>query len=148
MHDCPAGIDGLYIPLLLGAIYDSKDLAASVMDFAPAVWLNPLPDSGNGFGAAISESAFAAVDAGCSKFPHVSKIEDSPMSFADVERSQFQDVCNNSDYAEFSGLWNSNALRRLIKGELPKNANVVIGNRLYIVKLVTVEMRSSRNLGW
>ena len=47
------------------------------------------------------------------------------MSFADVERSQYQDVWNNSDHAEFSGLWNSNAFRRLKMGESPKNANVV-----------------------
>ena len=32
------------------------------MNFAPGMWLNPLPDSGNGFGAAISESAFAAAE--------------------------------------------------------------------------------------
>ena len=69
MHDCLTGIDGLYNPLLLGAVNDSEDLAASAMDFAPGMWLNPLPDSGNGFGAVISESAFAAADVGCSKFP-------------------------------------------------------------------------------
>ena len=91
------------------------------------MWLNPLPDAGNGFGAVISESTFAAADVGCSTFPHVKKIEDPPMSFADVERSQYQGVWNDSDYAEFSGLWNSNAFRRLEKGELPKNANVVTG---------------------
>ena len=28
---------------------------------------------------------------------------------------------------EFNGLWNSNAFRRLKKGELPKNANIVTG---------------------
>ena len=75
----------------------------------------------------ISESAFAAADVGCSKFPHFSKIEDPPISFADVERSQYRDVWNDSDDAEFSGLWNSNAFRRLKKGELSKNANVVSG---------------------
>ena len=89
--------------------------------------MNPLPDSGNGVGAVISESAFAAAGVGCSKFSHISKIEDLPMSFADVERSQYQDVWNDSDCAEFSGLWNSNAFRRLKKRELTKNANVVIG---------------------
>ena len=89
MHDCLTGIDGLYNPLLLGAVNDSEDLAASVMDFAPGMWLNPLPDSGNGFGAVVSENAFAAADVGCSKFPHISKIEDPPMSFADVKRSQY-----------------------------------------------------------
>ena len=52
------------------------------------MWLDPLPDSGNGFRAVVSESAFATGDVGCSKFPHVSKIEDPPKSFADVERSQ------------------------------------------------------------
>ena len=49
------------------------------------------------------------------------------MSFAGAERSQYQDVWNDSDYAEFSGLSNLNAFRRLKKGELPKNANVVTG---------------------
>ena len=97
------------------------------MDLAPGVWLNPLLDSGNGFGVVISESAFAAADVGCSEFSHISKIEGSLISFADVVRSQYQDVWNDSDYAEFRGLWNSNAFRRLQKGELPKNANVVIG---------------------
>ena len=85
MHDCLTGIDGLYNPLLLGAVNDSEDLAVSAMDFATGMWLNPLPDSGNDFGAVISESVFAAADVDCSKFPHVSKIEDPPMSFADVE---------------------------------------------------------------
>ena len=32
MHDCLAGIDGLYNLLLLGAVNDSKDLAAGVLD--------------------------------------------------------------------------------------------------------------------
>ena len=127
MHDCLTGIDGLYNPLLHGAVNDSEDLAASAMEFAPGMWLNPLPDSGNGFRGMISGSAFAAAGVGFSKFPHVSKIEDPPMSFADVERSQYQDVWNGSDYAEFSDLWNTNAYRRLKKGELPKNANVVAG---------------------
>ena len=87
MHDGLTGSDGLYNPLLLGDVSDSEDLAPSAMDFAPGLWLNPLPDSENGFGAVMSESAFAAADVGCSKFPHVSKIEDPPISFADVERS-------------------------------------------------------------
>ena len=104
MHDCLTGIDGLHNPLLLGAVNNSEDLVASAMDFTPGTWLNPLRDSGNGFGAVISESAFAA--AGYSGFPHISKIEDPPTSFADVERSQDQDVWNDSDYAEFSGPWN------------------------------------------
>ena len=71
MHTCLAGIDGLYNSLLLGAVSDSKDLAASMMDFAPGMWLNPLPYSGNSFGAVISESAFAAADVGCSEFPRL-----------------------------------------------------------------------------
>ena len=56
-------------------------------------------------------------------------MEDSPTSFTDVERSQYQDVWNDSDYAEINALWNSNAFRRLKKGELPKNANVLTGKR-------------------
>ena len=127
MHDCLTGIDGLYNPLLLGAVSNSEDLAASAMDLSPGMWLNPLPGSGNSFGAMTSDSAFVAADIGCSELPHVSKIEDPPMSFADVERSQYQDVWSDSDYGEFSGLWNSNAFRRLKKGELPKNANVATG---------------------
>ena len=87
--------------------------------------VEPAADSGNDFGAVTSELAFAATHVGCSEFPHISKIEDPSISFADVERSQYQDVWNVSDDAEFSGLWNSNAFRRLKKGELPKNANVV-----------------------
>ena len=38
---------------------DSKDLATRAMDFAPGMWLNPLPNSVNDFGAVIYESAFA-----------------------------------------------------------------------------------------
>ena len=44
-----------------------------------------------------------------------SEIEDPPIHFADVERSQYQ------------GVWNSIALRRLKREKLPKNENVVIG---------------------
>ena len=66
-------------------------------------------------------------DFDCSEFPHVSKIVDPPMGFADIERSQYQDVWNDSDYAKFNGRWNSNAFRHLKKEELPKNANVVTG---------------------
>ena len=84
MHDCLTGIDGLYNPLLLGAVNNPEDLAASAMEVSPGMWLNPLPDSGNGFGAVISASAFAAAGIGCSEFPHISKIEDPPRSFADV----------------------------------------------------------------
>ena len=68
------------------------------------MWLNPLLDSGNGFGAVISESGFAAADVDCSEIPHVSKKEDPPISFADAERSLYWDVWNDSDYADFSGL--------------------------------------------
>ena len=75
----------------------------------------------------ISESAFVAAGFSCSEVRHISKIEDPPISFADVERSQYQDVWNDSDYAESSGLWNSNAFRRLKKAKLPKKANVVTG---------------------
>ena len=56
MHDCLTGIDALYNPLLLGAVNDSEDLAANTMNFAPSMWFNPLSDSGNGFGAGISEN--------------------------------------------------------------------------------------------
>ena len=31
MYDCLTGIDGLYNPLLLGTVNDSKDLAASAI---------------------------------------------------------------------------------------------------------------------
>ena len=37
MHDCLTGSDGLYNPLLLGAVNNSEDLAASEMDFAPGM---------------------------------------------------------------------------------------------------------------
>ena len=127
MHDCLTGVDGLYNPLLLGAVNDTEDLAASAMDSACGMWLNPLLDSGIGFKAVKSESEFAAADVDCSEFPHICKIEDPPTSFADVERSYYQGIWNDSDYAGFSGLWNPNAFRRLKKGELPKNANVVTG---------------------
>ena len=38
------------------------------MGVAPGMWLNPLPDSGDGFGAVISESAFAVADVGCVRY--------------------------------------------------------------------------------
>ena len=72
MHDGLTGSDGLYNPLLLAAVNDTEDLATSAMDFSPGMWLNPLPDSGNGFGAVISGSAFATADFNCSEFPRVS----------------------------------------------------------------------------
>ena len=83
------------------------------MDFAPGVWLDPLLDSGNGSGAVCSESAFASADFDCSEFPHISKIEDPPISFAGVECSQYRNVWNDSDFAEFSGMWKWNTFRRL-----------------------------------
>ena len=58
MHDSLIGIDGLYNPLLLGAVNDTEDLAASAIDFAPGMWMNLLLDSGNGFGAVICERVF------------------------------------------------------------------------------------------
>ena len=91
------------------------------MDFAPGMlWLNPLPDSEHGFEAVISKRAFATAGFGCSEFLHVSKIEDPQINFADVERSLYQDVWNDFNYSEFSGLWNLNAFRRLIKGGVAK----------------------------
>ena len=74
MHDCLTGIDGLYNPLLLGVVNDTEDLAASAIDFAPGMWLNPLLNSGNGYGAVISESAFATADFDCSEFSYIRKI--------------------------------------------------------------------------
>ena len=130
MHDCFTGTDGLHNPLQLGAVNDTEDLAACAMEFAPAMWLNPLLDSGTSFEVVISESAFAAADddVDCREFPKFRKIEDPPNSFADVELSQHQDVWNDSDYAEFSGLCISNSFIRLKKGELPNNVNIVTGN--------------------
>ena len=37
MQDCLTGSDVLYNPLLLGAVNDTEDVAASAMDFAPGV---------------------------------------------------------------------------------------------------------------
>ena len=102
-----AGVFGGHIPALLKAPH--------------CMWLNPLLDSGNSFGAVIYESAFASADVDCCEFLHICKIEDLPVSFADVERSQYQNVWNDSDYAAFNGLRNSNAFRRLKERELPKN---------------------------
>ena len=85
----------------------------------------------------------------CSKFPHISEIEDPPISFADVERSQGQDVWNDSDYAEFRGMWNSNAFRRLKKGEFKKNPNNVV-TRKWAKNWKTDDREKviSQNLGW
>ena len=60
MHGCLTGIDGRYILLLLGVVNDIEDLAANAMDFAVGMGLDPLLDSGNDFGAVVSESAFAS----------------------------------------------------------------------------------------
>ena len=85
---CLTETDGLHNPLLLGAVNDTEYLAGSAMEFSPSMWLNPLSDSGNSFGAVISESAFAAADFECNEFSYIAKIEDPPISSADVERSQ------------------------------------------------------------
>ena len=60
-----------------------------------------------------------------SEFPHISKIEDPSMSFADIERTQYTQIGNGSNYNKFSCLWNLNAFRRLKKREVSKNGNVV-----------------------
>ena len=89
MHDCLTGIDGLYNPLLLGAVNDTEGLAASTMNFAPGMWLDPLLDSGNGFVAVVSESVFVAADFDCSEFPHISKVENLfQLVLRDIKRSQ------------------------------------------------------------
>ena len=118
-------MDGLYSLLLLGAVNDIEDLAASAIDFVPGMWLDPLFDSRNDFGTVVFESAFISADFDSGEFPHIYKVEDPTNSLADVERSHYQDVWNDSDRAEFSSLWNSNAFRRLKKAELPKNANTM-----------------------
>lgn len=112
--------------LLLGAVNDVVTLASSVMEFAPGVWWNLQLDSGNGFGVVYTVSAFASADSDARAFP--------PISFENVERSQYQDDWNASYYAEFNGLWKSNAFRRLIEEGLPKNANVVTGKWVKIWK--------------
>ena len=75
------------------------------MNFAPGMWLSPLLDSRNSVEAVISESAFTTADFDCSEFQRISNMDGKSFSFADVESSQYQDVWNDSDYAEFSGLW-------------------------------------------
>ena len=113
IHDCLTRTDGQYNPLLLGPVKGAGDLVASAMDFAPGVWLNPQLDPGNGL-----KSAFTGADSDGRAFPHTSNMEDSPISFEDVERSRYQDVWNESDYAGLSGLSNSNVFRRLKKGDV------------------------------
>ena len=60
------------------------------MEFSPGMWLDPLLDSGSGFGAMVSENAFASADFYCREFPHHRNKEDPPIGFADVERSPYQ----------------------------------------------------------
>ena len=68
-------MDGLYSPLLLGTVTDTEDLAASAMDFAPGVWLNPLLDSGDSFRVMAPEDAYVSADFDfdCTQFLHISK---------------------------------------------------------------------------
>lgn len=47
MHCCLSGTDGMYNPLLVGAVNDVDNPAAGAMDCAPGVWLNPQRGSGN-----------------------------------------------------------------------------------------------------
>ena len=63
------------------------------------MWLNPLLESGDGSGAVCSESAFPSADSDGRDFPHISKIEDPPITFADVERSTW--IMLNSVACEF-----------------------------------------------
>ena len=49
-----------------------EDLATSAMGFLPGMWLHPLPDSRNVYGAVVSESAFATADFDFSEFSRVS----------------------------------------------------------------------------
>ena len=119
IHDCRTRTDGVYNPWMIGRVNDVEDLAARAIDFAPCVWLNPLFYSGNDFGAVSSESAFAIGDSDGREFPYTSTTGDPPISSTDAERLQYQDISNDSDYAEFSGLWNSNAYKTLEEGGLP-----------------------------
>ena len=91
MHDCLIGSNGLYNPLLLGHHKRHQRFGCKCDGFCTRydMWFNPLLDSGNGFEAVISESAFTAAGVDCSEFPNISKIEHPLISFADVERSQY-----------------------------------------------------------
>ena len=111
LHECLTGTDGLYNPLLVGTVNDTKDLAASAVDLEPGMGLGLPLDSGNDFGVVCSESAFASTVFNSCGFPHISNIEDPPISLANVERLQFKNIWNASDYTEFSGLGDSNVLR-------------------------------------
>lgn len=90
-----------------------RNLIASEMYFPPSLWLDPLLDSGHGFGAVCSGSSFASAKSDGRGFPHITKIEYHQIK--------------NTDHAEFSGLWNSNAFRCHKTGDLSTNANVVTG---------------------
>ena len=106
MHECTSGTDGLYNPLPLGTVSDTEDLVASAVELKPMVCLGPPLESGDDFGAVCSESAFASADFNSSEFLHVTKIEDPPISFADVERLHYQRIWNFfSNYTDFRGLW-------------------------------------------
>lgn len=75
-HDCLTGTDVLYNALMLGAVNDVDDLAASDMDV----------------GAVCSKSAVAYADSDGRELPHISKTDDPPISYTDVERSQYHSV--------------------------------------------------------
>ena len=47
---------------------------------------------------------------------HINKMDGPPTSVADFERLHYQDVWNDSNDAEFSGLWNLNTFKRLVMG--------------------------------
>lgn len=81
---------------------DVKTLAASGMDFAHEVWLDPLLDSE--FGVVWPHSAFLSPYSEGSGFPHIN-VEDVLNSLADAERSHYQCVSNDSAYTKFSSLW-------------------------------------------
>lgn len=77
--------------------------------------------SGNGVRAICSVSAILSADS------DLNMIERPTIIFAYVEHSQYQEVWVDSDYAGFSGLWNSNSFRRLKTMELPKNVIAMAG---------------------
>lgn len=52
----------------------AKCFAATALEFAPGVWLDPLLESDNGFRTMFSESAFAGADSD-SEFLHYCKIK-------------------------------------------------------------------------
>lgn len=101
--------------------------------------LNPLLDSVNGYRSINSKSALTSADSDGREFLHNSKLENPLISFAVVERSQYQGVWNDSDYTEFSDPRNSNTFRCLKKRELPKNAKVATENGSEVGKQMTGE---------